>query len=129
MKTVFIMLLLFSMAVLADGLKSVSPQAPITLPALPPVDNPTLPAIKLPLSPVKNVFHFTGIVIYVEELEGGFYGILSHYGEKYLPLDLPNEYRRSGLEIEVVAQFVEKEMTEKMWGRPIRLLSIRPKTE
>lgn len=133
---------LFSVSVYADELKTVSPQyqnipipdvkqlpkPPENQAQLPPVQSVAEPPkAKYPNVPLKNVFHFSGFVIYVDQLEGGFYGILSRHGEKYLPTNLSEAHRQSGLEVEVMAQFVDKEMNNKMWGRYIRLISIKPR--
>ena len=134
--------LLCSVTVFADELKSVSPtyqQPPVQslpqkqLPStimqnqnIPPVES-IAPQQKPHYQAPKNVFHFSGFVIYIDQLEGGFYGILSNRGEKYLPLNLNEKHRQSGLEVEVMAQLVEKEMTNKMWGNYIRLISIKPR--
>ena len=137
-----VVVIFLSSTVFAEGLKTVSPQyqnTPIPdLKQLPkPIENKTtIPPVEsitpqknntYPNPPIKNIFHFSGFIIYVDQLEGGFYGILSRNGEKYLPTDLSEVHRQSGLEVEVLAQFVEKEMGSKMWGHYIRLISIKPR--
>ena len=133
---------MFSGMVCADELKTVAPQyqnIPIPdvkhLPkplenhtSVPPIESaPHISNGQYSSSPLKNVFHFSGFIIYVDQLEGGFYGILSRHGEKYVPTNLSEAHRQSGLEVEIMAQFVEKEMNNKMWGRYIRLISIKPR--
>jgi hypothetical protein len=59
------------------------------------------------------------------ELEGGFYGLISDAGVKYLPLDLPKAYKSDGLRVTVKARHVEEIPTIYMWGRQIKVLEIK----
>jgi hypothetical protein len=71
----------------------------------------------------KNVIQMKGTVIYVD-LEGGFYGIIGDDGNKYLPINLPQEYKISGLKIYFKARIRSDIATTAMWGTPIEILEI-----
>ena len=45
-----------------------------------------------------KVISANGTIEYIP-LEGGFYGIVTDEGEKYLPLNLPEEFMKDGLRI------------------------------
>ena len=70
------------------------------------------------------LFLKTGTVRYIS-LEGGFYGIVTDTGEKYLPLNLPEEYRVDGLRVEFKARIRRDVVTIYMWGIPIEIIEIR----
>lgn len=60
-------------------------------------------------------------VCYVD-LEGGFYGL--ECGGKYLPINLPDEYKQDGLRVSVVAKPANV-TTIYMWGVPVEILEIQ----
>lgn len=62
-------------------------------------------------------------VTYVD-LEGGFYGLVTDDGRRYLPADLPAEYRTDGLRVEFSADAVEGGVGIQQWGTPVKLRSI-----
>ncbi|HOB17399.1 MAG TPA: DUF333 domain-containing protein [Candidatus Methanoculleus thermohydrogenotrophicum] len=64
-----------------------------------------------------------GTVTYVD-LEGGFYGIVADDGERYLPTDLPAEYRKDGLRVRFTADVARDNATIQQWGTPIDIVSI-----
>ena len=65
----------------------------------------------------------TGTIKYIP-LEGGFYGIESEKGEKYLPLNLPAEFRKDGLRVWFKGKLREV-TTIYGWGKPIEILEIK----
>jgi hypothetical protein len=65
-----------------------------------------------------------GTVRYVD-LEGGFYGIITSTGGKYLPLNLDPEFRVDGLAVEFTARERQDISTTAMWGIPVELTNIR----
>jgi len=67
---------------------------------------------------------FKGNVTYVN-LEGGFWGILSDDGKKYDPINLPEEYKREGLRVQVAA-VVKNVVSIHMWGAVIEITAIHP---
>ena len=65
----------------------------------------------------------TGTVTFIE-LEGGFFGIVTPAGQKYLPLNLPREFQADGLVVVFTAREEEDTATIAMWGTPVFLESI-----
>jgi len=65
----------------------------------------------------------SGTVTYIE-LEGGFFGIITDDGAKFLPLNLPDRYACDGTEVEFTAVIAHDTTTFAMWGVPVNLLSI-----
>lgn len=66
---------------------------------------------------------FWGQVVHIA-VEGGFYGIESQEGSKYLPLNLPEMFKKEGLQVQVTAEKASGILGIQMWGQSIRLLSI-----
>ena len=64
----------------------------------------------------------TGVVTYID-LEGGFYGIITETGTRYLPLNLAEEFKTDGLTVTFTAT-PEDVMTIQQWGQPVTILSI-----
>jgi len=71
----------------------------------------------------KQIISATGTIKYIP-LEGGFYGIITDKGEKYLPLNLPDEFKKDRLKVWFKAR-PKKVATVYMWGKPIKILEIR----
>ena len=71
----------------------------------------------------KEVISASGTIKYIS-LEGGFYGIITQKGEKYLPLNLPEEFKEDGLKVWFKAK-PKKAITIYMWGKPIEILKIK----
>ena len=57
----------------------------------------------------------TGEIIY-DDLEGGFYGIVSSDGDKYDPVNLPEEYKIDGLPVEFKLVKSNDTGSVHMWG-------------
>lgn len=74
-------------------------------------------------TPDTGSFTATGTVTYVD-LEGGFYGIVTDDGTRYLPLDLPGEYRTDGMRVTVTAVPAKDTVTIQQWGTPIEITEI-----
>lgn len=68
---------------------------------------------------------FCGKVIFVP-LEGGFYGLESHNGHRYLPRNLPENLQQNGLPIQMYLIKEKGIMGIQMWGDYVRILSIKP---
>lgn len=66
----------------------------------------------------------TGMVMYFD-LEGGFYGIVSDDGERYLPLNLAEEYRVDGLAVGFTVIEKTGTATIHQWGTPVEIVSIK----
>jgi len=72
-----------------------------------------------------SIPNFCGKIIYIP-LEGGFYGLESNKGNKYLPVNLPDDLKRHGLSIQARLVKVEGMMGLHMWGEYVRVLDIKP---
>ena len=70
-----------------------------------------------------EIISATGTIKYIP-LEGGFYGIETDKGEKYLPLNLPAEFKKDGLKVWFKAK-LKKDATVQMWGKPVEILEIK----
>ena len=64
-----------------------------------------------------------GTVTYVD-LEGGFYGIVADDGERYLPRNLPADFRADGLRVTFVVDIANETATIQQWGAPVDVVSI-----
>ena len=60
-----------------------------------------------------------------ENLEGGFWGIRSDDGRKFLPVDgIPSRFRKAGCAIEADVEPTDA-VSMMMWGHPVKLRSIK----
>jgi putative hemolysin len=64
-----------------------------------------------------------GTITYVD-LEGGFYGIVADDGARYLPTNLPEEYRTDGLRVAFVVDPLNDTATIQQWGTPVEIIEI-----
>lgn len=64
-----------------------------------------------------------GKVVYVA-VEGGFYGLVSDDGQRYLPDALPQEFRQDGLPVSMRIEPLPASVGFRMWGKKVRLLTI-----
>ena len=64
-----------------------------------------------------------GTVTYLD-LEGGFYGIVGEDGNKYLPLNLTEEFQQDSLQVRFTYQRREGVMTIAMWGQAVDITAI-----
>lgn len=71
----------------------------------------------------KGSFEITGEITF-KEIEGGFYAIEGNDGRKYDPLNLPEDFRREGLAVKIVAEKKTGVMSARMYGTVIELLEI-----
>ena len=70
-----------------------------------------------------EVIQGTGIVRCIDS-EGGTFGIIAADGTHYLPSSLPAKYKRDGLNVEFKAYLMPINPAYRMWGSPIRIISI-----
>ncbi len=66
----------------------------------------------------------TGTVRYLD-LEGGFYGIVADDGRKLDPVNLPEEFQKDGLRLEVRVVPLRDHVSARMWGTPVRILQLK----
>ena len=71
----------------------------------------------------KEIISAKGTIKYIP-LEGGFYGIETDKGEKYLPVNLPQEFKKDGLKVWFKAK-QKKTITIYQWGKPVEILKIK----
>ncbi|MFB2641039.1 hypothetical protein ACE02D_01890 [Shewanella bicestrii] len=71
--------------------------------------------IKPSISPQGEGVMLQGTVRYMN-LEGGFWGIIADNGQKILPKNLPQDYRKDGLRLSFTAQEITGMMTIQQWG-------------
>ena len=72
-------------------------------------------------APLSDIVSDVGTVRYVD-LEGGFYGIVTERGERYLPMNLDEEFQKDGLDLRFRARVAEGVMTTQMWGQPVEII-------
>lgn len=59
-----------------------------------------------------------------QDLEGGFWGIISSDGKKYVPIErLPEDFRVDGLKIRANVEEVLV-LGTSMWGKHVQIISI-----
>jgi hypothetical protein len=67
---------------------------------------------------------FSARVVMVR-IEGGFCGLITADGRRFEPVNLPADFCRDGLPVQVSGTLVPGGVTMRMWGRPLRIESIR----
>lgn len=80
----------------------------------------------LSASPLGAEITASGTIEYID-LEGGFYGIVTTGGDRYLPLNLLEELEVDGLQVTFTARTAPDTNTIAMWGTPVLLISIERK--
>ncbi len=70
-------------------------------------------------------FGFIGTVVY-QDLEGGFFGIVTDTGEKLLPTNLPGQYEVDGLRISGTAIVQTDMVSMNMWGTLVSVENVSP---
>lgn len=56
--------------------------------------------------------------------EGGFYGLITHNGDKYLPMNLDKAFKQDGAIVNIKGK-VENIMTTQQWGKPFKISDIQ----
>ena len=70
-----------------------------------------------------EIRNMTGVIVY-NEIEGGFYGIITDDGKKYNPINLDDSFKKAGLRVRFDAN-VKKDMVGiHMWGQYVEILKI-----
>lgn len=65
-----------------------------------------------------------GKIIYLD-FEGGFYGIVTEAGNKYLPMSMPKEFLQSGAIIKFKGKIIKDMMSIRQWGQPFEINEIK----
>ena len=63
-----------------------------------------------------------GKVVY-QDLGTGFWGIIDRKGNEWRPVNMPEQLKNEGREVEVIVRDVEEEASIFMWGTPVRIIS------
>jgi hypothetical protein len=74
-------------------------------------------------APDADTFEIRGTVVY-QEIEGGFFAIDSDDGKKYNPANLPESYRKDGLQVKITARPEKDAMSIHMYGALIEIVEI-----
>lgn len=62
-----------------------------------------------------------GKVVY-QNLEGGFWSIITDSGEKLIPMEMPVQMQDNNCRVECVVQFAEDDFGIFMWGKTVKIL-------
>jgi|GEM_PF-3412192 len=58
-------------------------------------------------------------------LEGGFYGLQTESGQRYIPSNLATQFKKHGLVVQVTAKKQLGRLGIHMWGEYVEIISIR----
>ena len=72
----------------------------------------------------KDMMWYQGAIKYLP-MEGGFYGIITKDGHKYLPMNLAAEYRQNGAIIKFKGKLLKDLNTIQQWGTPFKISEIK----
>jgi len=72
---------------------------------------------------IENEIQGTGKIIY-NDFEGGFYGIISDDGEKYDPINLPDEYKENEINVRFRLNILDNQTSTHMWGTIVEIIEI-----
>ena len=81
-------------------------------------------AVLMVIKPCTPSIRDQGTVVY-RNLEGGFWGIVSVEGKKYLPMNFDPAFHKDGLHIKFKARKEKNVFTTTMWGTPIHIISVK----
>jgi hypothetical protein len=70
-----------------------------------------------------NIISITGTIKFID-IEGGFYGFIADSGERYLPVNLDEQYKFNNTNVRTEGKILENVMTTTMWGTPLEILKI-----
>ncbi|GEM_PF-1115116 len=62
-----------------------------------------------------------------QPIEGGFYGIIDQSGNRYNPLNLPEEFKQDGLAVRFRVKHRPDVVTFRMWGKNVEIVEIEKK--
>ena len=58
-----------------------------------------------------------------QNLGMGCWGIVDSRGKEFRPINMPEQLKTVGAEVEVVARDANEDVSMIMWGEPVRILS------
>ena len=94
---------------------------PVALTGIP--DQKNLSADESPENLPADTIDIKGTIVF-KDIEGGFYAIDGDNGDKYDPVNLPEEYKKNGLKVKVKARFNKDIMSIHMYGEIVDIVSI-----
>ena len=65
------------------------------------------------------------VTVKFQNFEGGFYGLVSRKGDKYLPMNLAKKYQLPGTVLEVQGHIVEDMITIQQWGQVFKITDVK----
>jgi hypothetical protein len=63
-----------------------------------------------------------GTIQYIN-LAMGFWAILADTGEKYRPVQMPDQLKIEGKRVSIYIKPIQEEYSMEMWGTPVKVLS------
>lgn len=63
----------------------------------------------------------SGKVVY-QEIGPGFWGIIDRQGNEWRPVNMPNQLKYPGKEVQVKIREVKEDMSVFMWGTAVRIV-------
>ena len=69
----------------------------------------------------QDTFQLNGKATRVE-LEGGFWGIIDQEGNQWQPVNMPEQLKREGSEVECTVYKTDA-VSSAMWGEPVHIVS------
>ncbi|MBN1123986.1 MAG: PQQ-binding-like beta-propeller repeat protein [Sedimentisphaerales bacterium] len=73
----------------------------------------------------ERVYEVIGTVRY-QQLEGGFFGIVTEDGRRFNPVNLPEQYRINGFKARFRLQDAKDQISIHMWGKLVEVLTVEP---
>jgi hypothetical protein len=70
---------------------------------------------------MKGRIQISGRAVY-HNFEGGFWGIETDSGEKYTPINMPEQLKMDGAQVIITAVVLKDAFTLTMWGEAIRIV-------
>lgn len=74
----------------------------------------------------KNAVAKSGTIVF-QDLEGGFFSFIANDGSKYTPMNLDEQYKINGLEVDVKGNIVTGMMTTTQFGHLLKIEEIEKK--
>lgn len=63
-----------------------------------------------------------------QNIEMGFWGIITSDGQKYRPINMPEQLKINGAKVNCIVRAVDYDMDIFMWGNPVEIISFETPT-
>ncbi len=73
---------------------------------------------------MKDTIRVSGTVTY-QNLETGFWGIVDVKGNKYLPINMPEQLKIDGAKVRCTVRKIDDVVSMAMWGTPVKVISFQ----